>query len=138
MIRWFNIKSYYINFEFMLNLCYTNFFKYLFNKKVEKTRQHRVCVSLSKNYLIQRTGSRPPIRMKIVSKSLPCSCHQTGPFLRRRFVVKNSQLENSVHQFFFTKSELLQLVTANVFSVLYNNSEIWHLPNLKNHSNAKL
>ena len=32
---------------------------------------------------------------------------------------------------FFTKLELLQLITANVFSVLYYNSEIWHIPSLK-------
>ena len=31
---------------------------------------------------------------------------------------------------YFTKSELLQLISANVFSVLYYNSEIWQ-PSLK-------
>ena len=39
---------------------------------------------------------------------------------------------------FFTKIELLQLITANVFSVLYYNSEIWHLPNLKKELKKKL
>ena len=32
---------------------------------------------------------------------------------------------------FFNKTELLQLITSNVFSLLYYNSEIWHLPSLK-------
>ena len=39
---------------------------------------------------------------------------------------------------YFTKLELLQLVTANVFSVLYYNSEIWHIPTLKNELKKKL
>ena len=39
---------------------------------------------------------------------------------------------------FFTKVELLQLITANVFSVLYYNSEIWHLPSLKKELKTKL
>ena len=34
--------------------------------------------------------------------------------------------------------ELLQLITANVFSVLYYNSEIWHIPSLKNDLKKKL
>ena len=32
---------------------------------------------------------------------------------------------------FFTKQELLGLVTSNLYSILYYNSEIWHLPTLK-------
>ena len=39
---------------------------------------------------------------------------------------------------FFTKLELLQLITANVFSVLYYNSEIWHIPSLKNDLKSKM
>ena len=39
---------------------------------------------------------------------------------------------------FFTKLELLQLITANVYSVLYYNSEIWHIPSLKNDLKSKL
>ena len=39
---------------------------------------------------------------------------------------------------FFTKAELLQLITANVFSVLYYNSEIWHIPSLKHELKQKL
>ena len=39
---------------------------------------------------------------------------------------------------FFTKLELLQLVTANVLSVLYYNSEIWHLPSLNLELKKKL
>ena len=38
----------------------------------------------------------------------------------------------------FTKIELLQLVTSNVFSLLYYNSEIWHLPSLKYELKKKL
>ena len=34
-------------------------------------------------------------------------------------------------QNFFTKKELLSLVTSNFYSILYYNSEIWHLPSLK-------
>ena len=39
---------------------------------------------------------------------------------------------------FFTKRELLQLVTSNFYSILYYNSEIWHLPSLNNNLKAKL
>ena len=38
----------------------------------------------------------------------------------------------------FTKSELLQLITANVFSLLNYDSEIWQIPNLKNDLKKKL
>ena len=31
----------------------------------------------------------------------------------------------------FSKRELLSLITSNVYSILYYNSEIWHLPSLK-------
>ena len=36
---------------------------------------------------------------------------------------------------FFTQKELLSLVTSNFYSILYYNSEIWHLSTL--HSNVK-
>jgi hypothetical protein len=32
---------------------------------------------------------------------------------------------------YFTTKELLTLVTENYYSILYYNSEIWHIPNLK-------
>ena len=32
---------------------------------------------------------------------------------------------------FFTKRELLGLITSNFYSILYYNLEIWHLPSLK-------
>ena len=34
-------------------------------------------------------------------------------------------------KFYFTSSELLQLLTSNYYSVLFYNSEIWNIPNLK-------
>ena len=36
------------------------------------------------------------------------------------------------------KKEILELVTTNVFSILYYNSEIWHLPSLKTELKQKL
>ena len=39
---------------------------------------------------------------------------------------------------YFNKDELLQLITSNVLSILYYNSEIWHLPNLKGNLKQKL
>ena len=39
---------------------------------------------------------------------------------------------------FFNKKELLQLITSNVYSILYYNSEIWHLPSLKSELKQKL
>ena len=39
---------------------------------------------------------------------------------------------------FFTTKELLQLVTSNFFSILYYNSEIWHLQSLKVNLKQKL
>ena len=32
---------------------------------------------------------------------------------------------------FFTQKELFQLITSNFYSILYYNSDIWHLPSLK-------
>ena len=32
---------------------------------------------------------------------------------------------------FFTKEEILQLATANFYSILFYNSKVWHIPNLK-------
>ena len=32
---------------------------------------------------------------------------------------------------YFNKNEILQLLTSNFFSILYYNSEVWHIPNLK-------
>jgi hypothetical protein len=42
-----------------------------------------------------------------------------------------------IRKYFKTK-ELLQILTSNVFSVLYNNSEVWHLPSLKQSLQQKL
>ena len=39
---------------------------------------------------------------------------------------------------FFTTKELLQLITSNFYSVLYYNSEIWHLQSLKTNLKHKL
>jgi hypothetical protein len=39
---------------------------------------------------------------------------------------------------FFTPNELLTLITSNFYSVLYYNSEIWHLPGLGHQLKAKL
>ena len=32
---------------------------------------------------------------------------------------------------YFTKDKILQLLTSNFYSILYYNSEVWHIPNLK-------
>ena len=39
---------------------------------------------------------------------------------------------------FFTTKELLQLITSNFYSILYYNSEIWHLQSLKTNLKQKL
>ena len=39
---------------------------------------------------------------------------------------------------FFNTKELLQLITANFYSILYYNSEIWHLQSLKSNLKQKL
>ena len=39
---------------------------------------------------------------------------------------------------YFTTKELLEIVTANVYSIVYYNSEIWHLPSLKANLKQKL
>ena len=41
-------------------------------------------------------------------------------------------------KFLFNTRELLQLVTSNFYSILYQNSEIWHLNNLKGPLKQKL
>ena len=44
----------------------------------------------------------------------------------------NSSL-HAIHMIkgFFSKKELLELITANYYSILYYNSDIWHIPSLK-------
>ena len=39
---------------------------------------------------------------------------------------------------YFNNRELKQLITANFYSVLYYNSEIWHIPSLNPHSKQQL
>ena len=39
---------------------------------------------------------------------------------------------------YFTKKELLGLVTSNFYSIMYYNAEIWHLPSLKTSIKQKL
>ena len=39
---------------------------------------------------------------------------------------------------YFNTTELLQLITSNFYSILYYNSEIWHLPSLKGNLKGKL
>ena len=39
---------------------------------------------------------------------------------------------------FFNTKELLQLITSNFYSILFYNSEIWHLPTLNNNLRQKL
>ena len=39
---------------------------------------------------------------------------------------------------YFTQTELLTLLTSNFYSILYYNSEIWHLPTLKSTTKQKL
>ena len=39
---------------------------------------------------------------------------------------------------FFSTKELLQLITSNFYSILYYNSEVWHLPSLKTNIKQKL
>ena len=41
-------------------------------------------------------------------------------------------------KFFFNTTELLTFVTSNYYSVLYYNSEIWHLPSLRSNLKQKL
>ena len=38
----------------------------------------------------------------------------------------------------FTPQELRQIITSNFYSIIYYNSEIWHLPNLSNQLNQQL
>ena len=38
----------------------------------------------------------------------------------------------------FNKTELLSLITSNFYSVLYYNSEIWHIPSISNNAKRKL
>ena len=39
---------------------------------------------------------------------------------------------------FFSQSEIITLLTSNFYSILYYNSEVWHLPNLKPELNQML
>ena len=38
----------------------------------------------------------------------------------------------------FKKQEIIQLITSNYFSVMYRNSEIWHLHSLAHNTKTKL
>ena len=41
-------------------------------------------------------------------------------------------------KYYFTSMELQQLITSNYYSILYYNSEIWNIPNLKNELKRRL
>jgi hypothetical protein len=45
---------------------------------------------------------------------------------------------NKVNEEVFTKEELRTLLTANYYSVLFYNSEIWHIPSLNPNSKQHL
>ena len=68
--------------------------------------------------------------MKLTTTTTPLLNHQP-------IIVTNLKALNAIKLIkrYFTKTELLQLITSNVLSILYYNSEIWHLPNIK--SNLK-
>jgi hypothetical protein len=50
-----------------------------------------------------------------------------------KVIIKANKALNAIKLIrkFFNKKELLQLLTSNFFSVLYYNSEVWHLGTLK-------
>ena len=52
-------------------------------------------------------------------------------------IIKSQKALNAIKiiRKYFNKKELLQLLTSNFFSILYYNSEVWHLPSL--HVNMK-
>ena len=45
---------------------------------------------------------------------------------------------NRMIKIFFSQSEIITLLTSNFYSILYYNSEVWHLPNLKPELNQML
>ena len=55
-------------------------------------------------------------------------------------ISKSSKALNAIRLIrrFFTTKELLQIVTSNVYSILYYNAEIWHLQTLNNALKQKL
>ena len=55
-------------------------------------------------------------------------------------IQKSSKALNAIRiiRRFFTTKELLQIITSNFYSVLYYNSEIWHLHSLKRNLKIKL
>ena len=57
-----------------------------------------------------------------------------------RIIKKTESALHCIRQikYFFTPSELLQIVTSNVYSILYYNSEIWNLPTLHRETKQKL
>ena len=57
-----------------------------------------------------------------------------------RIIKKTESALHCIRQikYFFTPSELLQIITSNVYSILYYNSEIWNLPTLHRETKQKL
>ena len=55
-------------------------------------------------------------------------------------ILKSSKALNAIRLIrkFFTTKELLQIITSNFYSILYYNSEIWHLPSLNVNLKKKL
>ena len=57
-----------------------------------------------------------------------------------RIIKKTESALHCIRQikYFFTPSELLQIITSNVYSILYYNSEIWNIPTLHREMKQKL
>ena len=57
-----------------------------------------------------------------------------------RIIKKTESALHCIRQikYFFTPSELLQIITSNVYSILYYNSEIWNIPTLHRETKQKL
>ena len=55
-------------------------------------------------------------------------------------IIKSKQAIHAINMIkkYFTQKELIALLTANFYSILYYNSEIWHLPTLKSTLKQKL
>ena len=55
-------------------------------------------------------------------------------------ILKSNRALNAIRlvKSYFTNKELLQILTSNFYSVLYYNSEIWHLPSLSVNLKQKL
>ena len=108
------------------------FFKHFNNQSFRRTDHAPIRITLNGQPLISKTSINV---LGVVFDSKLTWSEQVN-----KSINKSKKALHAVKpiQKYFTRDELKGLLTSNFYSVLYYNSEIWHLPTLNPHLKQKL